>query len=200
MCSVWLGGGRAFWLLSLSLTFVWSLSPLPLLCSSVVPAECRVVEGRGATHCVVARLVLHLALPACGRLCSVFRIAWFPVSVRQHYSLSNLLCFPYRERMYGVGAGWVWRAAVGGHTSPPSFFVPWCFVVFPYLFRFVVCHTMLLPSCLGPHMVLVYLWSVQRAFWLGGGWVGSRGITTYLSPPFPSLFRFGFSIPHVVSC
>ena len=37
--------GRAFGLLSLSLTFVWCLSPLLLLCLSVVPAECRGSEG-----------------------------------------------------------------------------------------------------------------------------------------------------------
>ena len=75
-------GGRAFGLLSLSLTFAWCLSPLPLLCLLLVPAECRGAEGRGATRCVVVHSVLCLALPACCRLCSVVCIAWFAALVR----------------------------------------------------------------------------------------------------------------------
>ena len=66
MCSIWLGGLRAFLLLSLSLTFFRCLSPLPLLCLSVVPADFRGAEGCGATSYSVVRLALCFALPAFG--------------------------------------------------------------------------------------------------------------------------------------
>ena len=56
MCS--LLGGWALWLLCLSLTFVWCLSPHAVgCCLSVVPGECRGAETGGATCEVDVRSV-----------------------------------------------------------------------------------------------------------------------------------------------
>ena len=130
MVSVWLGRGAGVSTFipvpHLRSVFV----PLPLFCLSVVPAECRDEARCGATCYGSVTWFGVVFGPACwwplfSRWC-VSRGLWFPLhniprTTTSTRLLSYLVYFPCRERVQCVGVGGVWRAAVGGHTSPPLF-------------------------------------------------------------------------------
>ena len=74
-----------------------------------------------------------------------------------HYC--HTLCVsPVESVCMAYGGRWVWSGEGGGPNFPRLFFfIPFCFLDSVYLFRFLVCYTMLLLSCLWADIIFSFL-------------------------------------------